>query len=113
MTAYAPGDLIRTICSAEAPMHATIHRYEGRIESPETLAGLTRGLASTLSEVPGFVVYLALEDDGKGFSALSVFEDAASRMAGDQIAECWLRDRLALPGQLSRVSGEVVAQRGL
>lgn len=94
-------------------MHATIHRYEGHIESPEVIAGLTRGLASTLSTVPGFVVYLAFEDDNGGFSALSVFEDVASRAAGDEVAERWLRDRLPPLSRLSCVCGEVVAQRGL
>jgi heme-degrading monooxygenase HmoA len=94
-------------------MFAAIRRYHTNPDSIEEVARkVNEGFVPLISEMPGFVVYVAL-DAGQGeYGTVSVFEDQASAEESNRVAEEWVQQnlsRLLPPPEFA--AGEVVAYK--
>lgn len=94
-------------------MFAAIRRYHTDPDSIEEVARrVTEGFLPLISDLPGFVVYIAL-DAGQGeYGTVSVFEDQASAEESNRVAEQWVNENLSdlLPPP-EFAAGEVVAYK--
>jgi hypothetical protein len=95
-------------------MFAAIRRYHTDPDSVSEVARrVNEGFLPLISEMSGFVAYLAL-DAGQGeYGTLSVFEDQASAEESNRVAEEWVAENLRelLPSPPDYAAGEVVAYR--
>jgi hypothetical protein len=98
----------------EHRMFAAIRRYH---TDPDSVGEVTRrvneGFVPLISEMSGFVAYLAL-DAGQGeYGTVSVFEDQASAEESNRVAEEWVAENLRelLPSPPDYAAGEVVAYK--
>jgi hypothetical protein len=98
----------------EHRMFAAIRRYQ---TDPDSMGELARrvneGFVPLISEMSGFVVYLAL-DAGQGeYGTVSVFEDQTSAEESNRVAEEWVKENLRelLPSTPEYAAGEVVAYK--
>jgi hypothetical protein len=94
-------------------MFAAIRRYHTDPDSIEEVARrVTEGFLPLISEMSGFVVYIALNAGQGEYGTVSVFEDQASAEESNRVAEQWvnenLRDLLPAP---EFAAGEVVAYK--
>jgi hypothetical protein len=94
-------------------MFAAIRRYHTDPNSIEEVARrVTEGFLPLISEMSGFVVYIALNAGQGEYGTVSVFEDQASAEESNRVAEQWvnenLRDLLPAP---EFAAGEVVAYK--
>ncbi len=96
-------------------MRATIRRYEAGTRETEELARAARLIASELSEVPGFVSFLALKGESSEITMISLFEDDHSPREADRLVWASVPARLpeALLGNPQIITGTVIFQRGL
>jgi hypothetical protein len=97
----------------EHEMFAAIRRYHTDPESIEEVARkVNEDFVPLISDMAGFVVYIAL-DAGQGeYGTVSVFEDQASAEESNRVAEQWVRENLSglLPAP-EFAAGEVVAYK--
>jgi hypothetical protein len=95
-------------------MFAAIRRYHTDPDSVSEVARrVNEGFLPLISEMSGFVAYLAL-DAGQGeYGTVSVFEDQASAEESNRVAEEWVAENLRelLPSPPDYAAGEVVAYR--
>lgn len=94
-------------------MFAAIRRYHTDPDSIEEVARrVNEGFLPLISEMSGFVVYIALNAGQGEYGTVSVFEDQASAEESNRVAEQWvnenLRDLLPPP---EFAAGEVVAYK--
>ena len=96
-------------------MYATIRHRQADPASTDELARAGRALAVRLAAPPGFVACLLLETPGGGHAAVCICEDPASLAAADGLVAGWAPAACAGAGAdpWQRLSGEVVAQKGL
>jgi hypothetical protein len=94
-------------------MFAAIRRYHTDPDSlDEVVRQVNEGFVPLISDMPGFVAYIAL-DAGQGeYGTVSVFEDQASAEESNRVAEEWVNENLRelLPNP-DYAAGEVVAYR--
>jgi hypothetical protein len=96
-------------------MHATVRHFHRSGGSVDDLIPEGRQLASAVSQVSGFLVYVLL-DAGEGLLvSVSLFEDQAGLADADGIVERWMAARGSEPrlGVAQVSSGEVIVQRGM
>jgi hypothetical protein len=95
-------------------MFAAIRRYHTDPDSVSEVARrVNEGFLPLISEMSGFVAYLAL-DAGQGeYGTLSVFEDQASAEESNRVAEERVKENLRelLPSPPDYAAGEVVAYK--
>ena len=95
-------------------MFAAIRRYHTDPDSVgEVARRVNEGFVPLISEMSGFVAYLAL-DAGQGeYGTVSVFEDQASAEESNMVAEGWVEENLRelLPSPPEYAAGEVVAYK--
>lgn len=97
-------------------MHATIIECDMHtIASSHERGRAGRNLATFLSEIPGFVAFVALDADAGRVAALCIFEDPAGTEAAGRTIEAWQREHRDIVGADSRrfATGEVIVQKGL
>ena len=94
-------------------MYAAIRRYHTDPDSlDEIVRQVNEGFVPLISDMPGFVVYIAI-DAGQGeFGTVSVFEDQDSAEESNRVAEEWVQQNLGelLPSP-DFAAGEVVAYK--
>ena len=94
-------------------MFAAIRRYHTDPDSlDEVVRQVNEGFVPLISDMPGFVAYIAL-DAGQGeYGTVSVFEDQASAEESNRVAEEWVKENLGdlLPSP-DYAAGEVVAYK--
>jgi hypothetical protein len=94
-------------------MFAAIRRYHTDPDSIEEVARkVNEDFVPLISDMSGFVVYIAL-DAGQGeYGTVSVFEDQASAEESNRVAEQWASENLSdlLPPP-EFAAGEVVAYK--
>jgi hypothetical protein len=94
-------------------MFAAIRRYHTDPDSlDEVVRQVNEGFVPLISDMPGFVAYIAL-DAGQGeYGTVSVFEDQASAEESNRVAEEWVKENLGelLPNP-DYAAGEVVAYK--
>ena len=92
---------------------AAIRRYH---TDPDSIAEVARkvneGFVPLISDMPGFVVYIALNAGQGEYGTVSVFEDQASAEESNRVAEQWVNENLSelLPAP-EFAAGEVVAYK--
>jgi hypothetical protein len=95
-------------------MFAAIRRYHTDPDSlDEVVRQVNEGFVPLISDMPGFVAYIAL-DAGQGeYGTVSVFEDQASAEESNRTAEEWVNENLRelLPTPPEYAAGEVVAYK--
>jgi hypothetical protein len=95
-------------------MFAAIRRYHTDPDSlDEVVRQVNEGFVPLISDMPGFVAYIAL-DAGQGeYGTVSVFEDQASAEESNRVAEEWVNENLGdlLPTPPEYAAGEVVAYK--
>jgi hypothetical protein len=95
-------------------MFAAIRRYHTDPDSlDEVVRQVNEGFVPLISDMPGFVAYIAL-DAGQGeYGTVSVFEDQASAEESNRVAEEWVAENLRelLPSPPDYAAGEVVAYK--
>jgi hypothetical protein len=94
-------------------MYAAIRRYHTEPESlDEVIRQVNEGFVPKISDLPGFVAYIALNAGQGEFGTVSVFEDQASAEESNRVAEEWVAENLdeLLPSP-DYAAGEVVAYK--
>jgi hypothetical protein len=94
-------------------MFAAIRRYNTDPDSIEEVARkVNEGFVPLISDIPGFVVYIALNAGQGEYGTVSVFEDQASAEESNRVAEQWVNENLSglLPDP-EFAAGEVVAYK--
>jgi hypothetical protein len=94
-------------------MFAAIRRYNTDPDSIEEVARkVNEGFVPLISDIPGFVVYIALNAGQGEYGTVSVFEDQASAEESNRVAEQWVSENLSglLPDP-EFAAGEVVAYK--
>lgn len=96
-------------------MYACIRRYELDAPSIEDLAEAGHRFGTALSQAPGFVAAVAVEETGGTLVTVGLFDDLDGLRSADFYAEKWTAQNRARLGLVSVAvaAGEVVAQRGL
>jgi hypothetical protein len=97
----------------EHVMFAAIRRYHTDPDSIEEVARrVNEGFVPLISDLPGFVVYIALNAGQGEYGTVSVFEDQASAEESNRVAEQWVNENLSelLPAP-EFAAGEVVAYK--
>lgn len=97
-------------------MYATIaRRCATGMGTPAELERAGRALSALVCGLPGFVAYVALEDEDGGIASISIFENRASMEEANQRMAAWQAGGTGAPSpcRLQLVSGEVIAQKGL
>jgi Antibiotic biosynthesis monooxygenase len=94
-------------------MFAAIRRYHTDPESiEEVVRKVNEDFVPLISDMPGFVVYIALNAGQGEYGTVSVFEDQASAEESNRVAEQWVRENLsALLPAPEFAAGEVVAYK--
>jgi antibiotic biosynthesis monooxygenase len=94
-------------------MFAAIRRYHTDPESiEEVVRKVNEDFVPLISDMPGFVVYIALNAGQGEYGTVSVFEDQASAEESNRVAERWVEENLGglLPAP-EFAAGEVVAYK--
>jgi hypothetical protein len=98
-------------------MYATVVQCDMHtIDSSHERGQVGRILATRLSEIAGFVAFVALDIDAVAGSvaALCIFEDRAGITAADDAIEQWQREYPVVGTGIQRHgAGAVIAQKGL
>jgi hypothetical protein len=97
----------------EHRVYAAIRRYHTDPDSlDEVIRQVNEGFVPKISDLPGFVAYIALNAGQGEFGTVSVFEDQASAEESNRVAEEWVEENLGelLPSP-DYAAGEVVAYR--
>ena len=97
----------------EHNMYAAIRRYHTDPDSIEEVARkVNEGFVPLISDMPGFVVYIALNAGQGEYGTVSLFEDQASAEESNTIAEQWVNENLSglLPAP-DFAAGDVVAYK--
>jgi hypothetical protein len=92
-------------------VYAAIRRYHADPDSlDEVVRQVNEGFVPLISEMPGFVAYIALNAGQGEYGTVSVFEDQASAEESNRAAEEWVNENLGelLPSP-DYAAGEVVA----
>jgi hypothetical protein len=95
-------------------MFAAIRRYHTDPDSlDEVVRQVNEGFVPLISDMPGFVAYIALNAGQGEYGTVSVFEDQASAEESNRVAEEWVAENLRelLPSPPDYAAGEVVAYR--
>jgi hypothetical protein len=94
-------------------MFAAIRRYHIDPDSlDEVVRQVNEGFVPLISDMPGFVVYVALNAGQGEYGTVSVFEDQDRAEESNRIAEEWVKENLGdlLPSP-DYAAGEVVAYK--
>jgi len=94
-------------------MYAAIRRYHTDPDSVEEVARrVNEEFVDIISDMPGFVVYIALNAGQGEYGTVSVFEDQQSAEESNRVAEEWVSENLSglLPAP-EFAAGEVVAYK--
>jgi len=94
-------------------MFAAIRRYHTDPDSlDEVVRQVNEGFVPLISDMPGFVAYIALNAGQGEYGTVSVFEDQASAEESNRVAEEWVNENLRelLPSP-DYAAGEVVAYK--
>jgi hypothetical protein len=94
-------------------MFAAIRRYHTDPDSlDEVVRQVNEGFVPLISDMPGFVAYIALNAGQGEYGTVSVFEDQASAEESNRVAEEWVNENLRelLPNP-DYAAGEVVAYK--
>jgi hypothetical protein len=94
-------------------MFAAIRRYHTDPDSlDEVVRQVNEGFVPLISDMPGFVAYIALNAGQGEYGTVSVFEDQASAEESNKVAEEWVNENLRelLPNP-DYAAGEVVAYK--
>jgi Antibiotic biosynthesis monooxygenase len=94
-------------------VYAAIRRYHTDPDSlDEVVRQVNEGFVPLISEMPGFVAYIALNAGQGEYGTVSVFEDQASAEESNRVAEEWVNENLGelLPAP-EFAAGEVVAYK--
>ena len=99
-------------------MYATIVEYDMHAFATSHERGQAgRVLATLLGEIPGFVVFIALDGDADAgtVAALCIFEDLGGIDEADHISDQWQQEHLGTVGAgIRRLgAGAVIVQKGL
>ena len=97
-------------------MYASIHRYQMNATTIDDVAEVGWRLGAVLAPSPGFVAaVVVVEATTSMLFTMRLFEDRASLMASNPLAERWMAQHLGIlePRATEVTSGEVVAQKGL
>ena len=96
-------------------MYATIHRYAVGDSARDDLADVGHHLGVALSKAAGFIAAVAVYVVDGGLLTIGLFEDRASLVAAEALAERWAAAHQVTleSGAGAAMNGEVVAQRGL
>ena len=92
-------------------MFAAIRRYHTDPDSLEEVARkVNEGFVPLITEMSGFVAYMALNADQGEYGTVSIFEDQASAEESNRVAEEWVNEnvRELLPNPPDYAAGEVV-----
>jgi len=94
-------------------VHTTVRKYEGVVNTSETIKRIQEGFVPLISGIPGFIEYQWIDLGGGQMLSISVFEDMAHAIESNQLAAGWLAMNMpSLMPQASRVeSGEVMIRR--
>ena len=92
-------------------MHITIRNRRmtsGSVD--ELMRKLDEGFMPLISAALGYVAYYVIDSGDGMVSAISIFEDEATALASNQLAEGWVREKLGpmVPGPVEVVSGRVL-----
>ena len=92
-------------------MHITIRSRRmtsGSVD--ELMRKLAQGFMPLISAAPGYVAYYVIDSGDGMVSAISIFEDEATALASNQLAESWVRENLGpmVPGPVEVISGRVL-----
>ena len=94
-------------------MFAAIRRYHTDPDSlDEVVRQVNESFVPLISDMPGFVVYIAINAGQGEYGTVSVFEDQDSAEESNRIAEEWVKENLGdlLPSP-DYAAGEVVAYK--
>ena len=94
-------------------MFAAIRRYHTDPDSlDEVVRRVNEGFMPLISDMPGFVAYIALNAGQGEYGTVSVFEDQDSAEESNRVAEEWVEENLSqlLPNP-DYAAGEVVAYK--
>jgi len=94
-------------------MFAAIRHYQTDPGSVEEVARkVNEDFVPLISDLPGFVAYIALNAGQGEYGTVSVFEDQASAEESNRVAEEWVSENLSglLPAP-EFAAGEVVAYK--
>jgi hypothetical protein len=95
----------------EHRVYAAIRRYHTDPDSiDEVVRQVNEGFVPLISDMPGFVAYIALNAGQGEYGTVSVFEDQDSAEESNRAAEEWVKENLSglLPAP-EFAAGEVVA----
>lgn len=92
-------------------MYLTAKRYEGVIDLEKVAQRVREGLATMISELPGFVSFSCTDDEENVLVTTSVFETRDGAEESDRRATDWTRENLGFlaPRPPRITAGEVVA----
>ena len=94
-------------------MYAAIRRYHTDPDSlDEVVRQVNESFVPLISDMPGFVVYIAINAGQGEYGTVSVFEDQDSAEESNRVAEEWVQQNLGelLPSP-DFAAGEVVAYK--
>jgi hypothetical protein len=92
-------------------VYAAIRRYHTDPASlDEVVRRVNEEFVPMISDMPGFVAYVALNAGQGEYGTVSVFEDQASAEESNRAAEEWVKQTGLLPAP-EFAAGEVVAYR--
>ena len=94
-------------------MFAAIRRYHTDPDSlDEVVRQVNESFVPLISDMPGFVVYIAINAGQGEYGTVSVFEDQDSAEESNRVAEEWVQQNLGelLPSP-DFAAGEVVAYK--
>ena len=76
----------------------------------ELMRKLDQGFMPLISAASGYVAYYVIDSGDGMVSAISIFEDEATALASNQLAENWVRENLGpmVPGLAEVISGRVL-----
>ena len=92
-------------------MFAAMRRYHTDPDSlDEVIRQVKEGFVPLVTEMSGFVAYMALNAGQGEYGTVSIFEDQASAEESNRVAEQWVKENLRelLPNPPDYAAGEVV-----
>ena len=95
-------------------MYAIIRRYCPG-SSIDELAQSRQRLGAALSQTPGFVAAITVDENGGAPFTIELFDDKASLVSATEVVEQWSAEQRERPGPAAVAvsTGEVIAQKGL
>ena len=94
-------------------MYAVVRRYEGVTNVKEAVRQVNEGLATLVSQHPGFIDYILVDSGGGGAIAISIFLNQADAEESNRRVSDWVRENLAtlVPQPPQITAGEVIAYK--